>query len=167
MTAGLTQHSLAEQSGVVHRMIPDLERGIGPAPAVTLVLRPQSTCFGREADARARLEDATSGPRQRAPGRAGERRDQIEHSLPDRLHLTIGRRREVADRRQCSARVRLLTLTGPGGSGKTRLALEFVPLVKLDVPGTASSSSGRHPSLIPGSWLQQSPRRSGSGSFLM
>jgi predicted ATPase len=36
----------------------------------------------------------------------------------------VGRRRELAEIRQTLGRTRLLTLTGPGGAGKTRLAFE-------------------------------------------
>ena len=42
------------------------------------------------------------------------------------LHLTglIGRERELAEVEGLLSEDRLITLTGPGGSGKTRLALE-------------------------------------------
>lgn len=46
------------------------------------------------------------------------------HNLPTLLTSFIGREREVTDIRHRLAAARLLTLTGPGGVGKTRLALE-------------------------------------------
>ncbi|WP_185930917.1 MULTISPECIES: ATP-binding protein [unclassified Streptomyces] len=45
--------------------------------------------------------------------------------LPAELTTFVGRRRELAEARQLLARTRLLTLTGPGGVGKTRLALRL------------------------------------------
>jgi DNA-binding SARP family transcriptional activator len=44
--------------------------------------------------------------------------------LPTPLTTLIGRERELVDVERLLARARLLTLTGAGGSGKTRLALE-------------------------------------------
>lgn len=46
------------------------------------------------------------------------------HNLPAPLASFVGREREVAEIRKTLAASRLLTLTGAGGSGKTRLALE-------------------------------------------
>lgn len=46
-----------------------------------------------------------------------------QSTLPHYLTPFIGRRQEVADIRHLLTGRRLLTLTGPGGSGKTRLAL--------------------------------------------
>lgn len=46
--------------------------------------------------------------------------------LPVELTSFIGREREVAELRRLLGSSRLLTLTGAGGSGKTRLALEVV-----------------------------------------
>ena len=44
-------------------------------------------------------------------------------NLPALLSIFIGREREIAEVKQRLAEHRLLTLTGPGGCGKTRLAL--------------------------------------------
>jgi predicted ATPase/DNA-binding SARP family transcriptional activator len=50
--------------------------------------------------------------------------DAAESTLPVQLTSFIGREREVAEVRRLLGSTRLLTLTGAGGSGKTRLALE-------------------------------------------
>jgi predicted ATPase len=47
------------------------------------------------------------------------------HNLPAQLTSFVGRVRELADVRRVLGETRLLTLTGAGGVGKTRLALEF------------------------------------------
>lgn len=46
------------------------------------------------------------------------------HNLPAQLSSFIGRQRELAELDALLATTRLLTLTGAGGVGKTRLALE-------------------------------------------
>jgi len=45
------------------------------------------------------------------------------HNLPALLSSFIGREREIAEAKQFVATHRLVTLTGPGGCGKTRLAI--------------------------------------------
>ena len=46
-------------------------------------------------------------------------------NLPEQLSSFVGRTRELAELRDLFTRTRLLTLTGPGGVGKTRLALQL------------------------------------------
>jgi non-specific serine/threonine protein kinase len=53
--------------------------------------------------------------------RIGERR---LHNLPAQLTSFVGRHREIEEVRQLLSTTRLLTLTGAGGCGKTRLALQ-------------------------------------------
>ena len=48
-----------------------------------------------------------------------------QHNLPFHLTSLIGRSRELDGVRAALRRTRLVTLTGPGGVGKTRLALEL------------------------------------------
>jgi len=50
--------------------------------------------------------------------------------LPVRLVPLVGRQRELSDVIEALARHRLLTLTGPGGTGKTRLALAAAEAVR-------------------------------------
>src|SRR5258706_3793036 len=45
--------------------------------------------------------------------------------VPVRLSSFIGRRKEMGELRRLLAHTRLLTMLGPGGAGKTRLATEF------------------------------------------
>jgi predicted ATPase/class 3 adenylate cyclase len=50
--------------------------------------------------------------------------DTLPHNLPQQVTSFIGREREMADVQALLESARLLTLTGPGGTGKTRLALQ-------------------------------------------
>ena len=51
--------------------------------------------------------------------------DALPNNLPTQLTSFVGRERELAELRSALASTRLLTLTGAGGSGKTRLALQL------------------------------------------
>jgi predicted ATPase/DNA-binding SARP family transcriptional activator/DNA-binding CsgD family transcriptional regulator len=66
-------------------------------------------------------------------------RDAHQHNIPATLSSFVGREREMVEIERALAMTRLLTLTGAGGSGKTRLALEV-----------ARELAGTYPS---GAWL--------------
>jgi predicted ATPase len=51
--------------------------------------------------------------------------DARPNNLPTQLTTFVGREKELTEAEALLARARLLTLTGPGGTGKTRLSLEL------------------------------------------
>jgi predicted ATPase/DNA-binding CsgD family transcriptional regulator len=59
----------------------------------------------------------------------------IPHNLPLQLTSFIGRERELAEVARLLLTTRLLTLTGAGGSGKTRLAIEVARQMLKGFPG--------------------------------
>jgi len=60
--------------------------------------------------------------------------DARPNNLPTQLTSFVGRDRELADVTALLAGTRLLTLTGPGGTGKTRLALQLAAVAADDHP---------------------------------
>jgi predicted ATPase/class 3 adenylate cyclase len=60
--------------------------------------------------------------------------DRHRHNLPIQLTSFVGREREVAELTPLLLETRLLTLTGPGGTGKTRLALRLATEVVEQFP---------------------------------
>jgi predicted ATPase/DNA-binding SARP family transcriptional activator len=58
-------------------------------------------------------------------------------NLPSRLSSFVGRSRELQEVAQVVEASRLVTLTGPGGIGKTRLALEVAQRLRRRFPGGA------------------------------
>ena len=139
VAAGWTQAELAERADISERAVSDIERGLRgtvyPATARQLaavlgVTGARLATFLTEAGGRtegtALLGDEI-GP---VPGTHRAR-------IPTPLTRLLGREAELA---MCLAmvrdpEVRLLTLVGPGGIGKTRLATEVAALVQDDVPG--------------------------------
>ena len=58
-------------------------------------------------------------------GRIHQPRSRLKHNLPAPRSTFIGRKQQIEEVKRELALTRLLTLTGAGGSGKTRLALEL------------------------------------------
>src|SRR5262245_56495591 len=112
--AGLSQEELAERAGLSRRGVSDLERGARRSP--------------HPATARRLAEALDLGLAERAAllacGSAGSVAVSAAPSVPVPLTPFIGRAGEVAEVRRLLGMTRLLTLTGPGGVGKTRLAIE-------------------------------------------
>jgi predicted ATPase/DNA-binding XRE family transcriptional regulator len=148
LAAGLTQEALAERAGLSARAISDLERGVKHAPrrdtlrmlAEALALPP------REWAALA----AAARPRPRTRGAA---RPDASGALPRPATPLVGRdaeAAEVASLLRCEE-VRLVTLTGPGGVGKTRLALRVAEELAASFAGGAAFvdlAPIRDPSLV-------------------
>jgi predicted ATPase len=61
--------------------------------------------------------------------------DARPNNLPTQLTAFVGRERELDEARELLLRNRLLTLTGPGGTGKTRLSLQLAGSVMEAFPG--------------------------------
>ena len=68
--------------------------------------------------------DPFAGPRTSPAANETTAPQPARHNLPLQLTSFIGREKEISEVGQLLARARLVTLTGTGGAGKTRLALE-------------------------------------------
>jgi predicted ATPase/class 3 adenylate cyclase len=79
------------------------------------------------------------------------------NNLPTQLTSFIGRDDQVRDAKQLLARARLLTLTGPGGTGKTRLSLQIAADVMDQFPDGVyfvPLSAVHDPELVPSAIAQ-------------
>ena len=116
--AGLTQEELASKAGLSARAISSLERGERKHPHPHTV-RSLADALGLADDERVSLLAAVPGRGGTAPATAPP-----ESDLPTPATPLLGREKELREVRTFLGGVRLLTLTGTGGVGKTRLALE-------------------------------------------
>ncbi|HEV2459684.1 MAG TPA: helix-turn-helix domain-containing protein, partial [Ktedonobacterales bacterium] len=130
LAAGRTQAGLAEQSGLSERAVNDLERDPRRVPRLESV-RLLADALGLSPQDRAALLAAARPQAAGAPSHSAtfSHRGTLHparHNLPVQLTPLLGREDEMvavtALLRQDA--VRLVTLTGPGGVGKTRLGLQ-------------------------------------------
>ena len=125
LAAGLSQEELAEHAGLSRRGISDLERGRRrPLPGTA---RRLVDALQLEGPARTELLNGTQWRARSAP-----HTDRWETHLPIALSTFVGREAELTQIRSLLETARLLTLTGSGGVGKTRLALDIGRAVEAD-----------------------------------
>jgi predicted ATPase/DNA-binding XRE family transcriptional regulator len=138
--ARLTQEELAEAAKLSPRSVSDLERGISrTARKETALLL--ADALGLAGPVRVVFVAAARGKAPAAEVQAARLGvpSPARHNLPPPLTSFVGREQDLARLEGLLGQARLVTLTGPGGAGKTRLALEF-----------ASGVLGRFPD---GAWL--------------
>jgi non-specific serine/threonine protein kinase len=119
LAAGLSQEALAERAGLSVAAVAALERGRRSHPRAFTVILLADALRLEPADRTALLEAAAAPP-------AGRASPEPPSPPPVLLTTFVGREPELAELRQRLDEVRLLTLTGAGGTGKTRLAAELV-----------------------------------------
>jgi predicted ATPase/transcriptional regulator with XRE-family HTH domain/tetratricopeptide (TPR) repeat protein len=125
LAAGLTQEALAERTGLGVRSIQHLEGGGHLPQRDTLgrlieglgLIGGERSELERLAKPAPRARETASGPRVQPSDHAPR------HNLPAQLTSFVGRERELVEVRRLLGATRLLTVTGAGGCGKTRLAL--------------------------------------------
>ncbi len=159
--ASLTQEQLAERANLSARAVSDLERDDDRVPrrdtlellADALRLSPEDRAI---LDQTVRRTHATSPPSQQSASVAAEPDANTPDDLPPQPTAFIGREHavEAVRARLLDPETRLLTLTGPGGVGKTRLSLQaavatrpafadgvvFVPLAPIGDPDLVLST---------------------------
>jgi predicted ATPase/DNA-binding SARP family transcriptional activator len=139
----------------------------GELPTVPRPGQADDNGIDSEGDRRARADGADKWSGTSGDGRAtGDR----SGNLPAQLTSFVGRDDELSRVTKLVQESRLITLTGPGGAGKTRLAIEagarldvpdgvwFVPLAPVgdaaDVPQAVLAAIGAHETAWPGDAME-------------
>ncbi len=132
--AGLSQEELAERAGLSSHAISALERGTRTRPYPHTV-RALCDALGADAEARAALIAAVPA-RTRSTHASGDSAT-TPRSLPAPATALLGREQDVARVADLVRQHRLVTLTGMGGVGKTRLALAVAAAADSFADGVA------------------------------
>jgi hypothetical protein len=117
-----------------------------PEPATRRLYRDLLTA--EEATSTSTVTPAVAGPARPGPTLGPPRKVSLR---PEQTSF-VGRRRELVEIGRALGRTRLLTLTGPGGAGKTRLAYEAAARLAdsyLDGVHVAELASLSRPELVP------------------
>jgi predicted ATPase/DNA-binding XRE family transcriptional regulator len=129
--ARLTQEELAEAARLSPRSVSDLERGVNRTARKDTALL-LADALGLASPVREVFVAAARGQVPAAEVLAAMAASR--NNLPTPVDSFVGRQMELAEITRAVRAGRLVTLTGPGGSGKTRLALEAAASL---VPGFA------------------------------
>jgi predicted ATPase/transcriptional regulator with XRE-family HTH domain len=138
LNAGLTQEELAEAAGVSARAISNLERGINRYPH-----RHTRDLLADALEISPEVRKVWDAACRRQPASAPSESSATENSESSHVHRApvpptrlIGRDTEVEDlyERIRQPGVRLLTITGSGGVGKTRLSLGLIEALQEEFP---------------------------------
>jgi predicted ATPase/DNA-binding XRE family transcriptional regulator len=127
--SGMTQEELADRAGISARTVSDVERGLR-----TLVhqdtARRLISALGLSEEQRRRFEVLARGDAR------AQAQPAATAGLPTVLTPFLGRSKELeaVQAALLGGDVRLLTLTGPGGIGKTRLAMEVARRIESSWP---------------------------------
>jgi non-specific serine/threonine protein kinase len=130
LAAGLTQEALAERAGLSEHGIQKLERGVTHPYRDTL--QRLLGALELSVDEQTQLRTAARAAPRATRVLAGA--DATHHNLPIPVTSFIGREQEVQELVRRLNDTPLLTLTGIGGCGKTRLALEVARTVLSRFP---------------------------------
>ena len=131
---GLLRQHLAETPVPVTQLRPDVPRGVALVLARALAKEPVDRY-----ETAARFAEALAGAMSQAASTTGTPAPEagpgpVAHNLPRQRTHFIGRDRELAECERLLSGTRLLTLTGIGGGGKTRLALKLAEIVRPEFP---------------------------------